>query len=162
MAEIKTKVINVSQIFDGAFVLLTEDISSIVLEHRLHTEEPLECYKTFIIRTKGIFRGCIQIDIEEKLLKNIVNNISKGAKLQETEIILYTMEYLNIVCGRALSEINNQIGKSSRLTVPQYIQNVTNEPPLLNERSEEREEIYFDSEFGKMNILVTYHFDSER
>lgn len=159
---IKTKVVNVSQIFDGAFVLLTEDISSIVLEHRLNDEDSLECYKTFVIRTKGIFKGCVRIEIEDKLLKKIVNNISKGAKLQETEVILYTMEYLNIVCGRALSEINNQIGKSSRLTVPQYVQNVTKDPSLLNGVAEEQEEIHFDSEFGKMNILVTYHFDSER
>lgn len=157
---IKTKVVNVSQIFDGAFVLLTEDIASIVLEHRLAEESFFECHKTFVIRTKGVFIGCVQTDIEDCLLDKIVSNISKGAKLQDTEMILYTMEYLNIVCGRALSEINNLIGKSSRLTVPQYIQNVAKVRPFPDD--EECDKIYFDSEFGKMNITVTYHFDSER
>ena len=42
----------------------------------------------------------------------------EGRCLQRTKKILYINEYVNIVCGRALSEINNQMGVSSRLINP--------------------------------------------
>ncbi|MSS64221.1 chemotaxis protein CheX [Velocimicrobium porci] len=156
---IRTKVVNVFQAFDGAFILLTESLSSIILEHCLDDKDTIQDYKMFVIRTKGIFESYIQIAIEDHLLGGIVNAISKGKKLDETERILYIMEYLNIVCGRALSEINNQVGKSSRLTVPQYIRDVTYEEPFLDG---EQENLFFDSEYGKMNVSITYHYDSER
>lgn len=156
---IRTKIVNVLKIFDEAFISLTEALSSITLEHFLNYREILKDYKVFVIRTKGVFESYIRIEIEDLLLKNIVDAISKGTKLDDTEVILYIMEYLNIVCGRALSEINNQIGKSSRLTVPQYIRDLTCEESLPDG---EREELAFNSEYGKLKVSVVYHYDNER
>lgn len=153
---IKTKIVNVLQIFDGAFILLTESLSSIILEHRLNYKESLEDSRIFVIRTKGVFESYIQVEIEDPLLQAIVTAISKGKKLVETEMILYTMEYLNIVCGRALSEINNQIGKSSRLTVPKYVYNLRAEKPLVGG---EQANLFLDSEYGKMNVSITYRYE---
>ena len=44
-----------------------------------------------------------------------------GTAASEDEKLLYINEYINIVCGCALSNISNKIGGASRLTVPVFL-----------------------------------------
>ena len=106
----------------------------------------------FIIKTKGAFQGQIRVELEKGLMEEIVYKLNKGREMQDTEKILFTMEYLNIVCGRALSEINNQTGNRSRLTVPHYVTEQVTEEVLDGES----ETLFYKSEYGRLKINVVY------
>ena len=143
-----------NQIFDDAFTALTTKVSNIELK-RVTKGEFIQKSHRFVVKTKGAFQGYILAEIEHDLLGEIVTTINKGRKLQEAEKILFAMEYLNIVCGRALSEINNQTGSSSRLTVPQYVTGKV--PEMMSDG--EKEKLYYQSAFGQLKINLTYKFE---
>ncbi len=154
MSIIKVESINVNQIFDDAFTALTQKVSNV----KVVRGEDMECTQKshkFLVKTKGAFQGYIFAEIENTLLGEIVTGINKGRKLQEAEKILFAMEYLNIVCGRALSEINNQTGSSSRLTVPQYITGKM--PEMMSDG--EKEELYYQSEYGQLKVKLRYKLE---
>lgn len=145
---------NVYRIFDEAFTALTRKLSNVEL---IHTDKENFSQRThkFAVKTKGAFQGYIFAELENDLLNELVTGINKGRKLQEAEKILFAMEYLNIVCGRALSEINNQTGSGARLTVPQYITGKM--PEELSDS--EREILVYQSEYGQLKIKVSYKFE---
>ena len=154
MLTIKVESINVNQIFDDAFTVLTAKVSNVEIS-RAENGGLIQNADRFVVKTKGVFQGYISVEIEHALLEEIVTGINKGRKLKEAEKILFAMEYLNIICGRALSEINNQTGSSSRLTVPQY---VTGKMPEMMSDGE-REKLYYQSEFGQIKINLIYKFE---
>lgn len=154
MTVIKVESISVYRIFDDAFIDLTRKVSNVEL---VHADEDVFAQKShrFIVKTKGAMQGYIFAEMEDNLLGKIVTGINKGRKLQEAEKILFAMEYLNIVCGRALSEINNQTESRSRLTVPQYITGRVSEELT----GSEREELFYQSDYGQLKIKVIYKFE---
>lgn len=154
MPIIKVETINVNQIFDDAFTALTQKVSGVEVTRCTDIDFSQKTHR-FVVKTKGMFQGQILAELEHELLGAIGKGINKGRKLQEAEKILFAMEYLNIVCGRALSEINNQTGTSSRLTVPQYI---TGKMPEKMSGSG-YEELCYQSEYGKLNIKVIYKLE---
>ena len=154
MPIIKVESINVNQIFDDAFTALTQKVSNVEIVRGEATEFTQQSHK-FVVKTKGVFQGYISAEIEHNLLGEIVTGINKGRKLQEAEKILFAMEYLNIVCGRALSEINNQTGSSSRLTVPQYVTGKM--PDMMSDG--EKEELCYQSEFGSLKVKLNYKLE---
>lgn len=154
MPIIKVESINVDRIFGEAFTTLTRKLSSVELESK-EEGEFVQKPHLFIVKTKGAFQGYISAEIENGLLEEIVTRINKGRKLQSGEKILFAMEYLNIVCGRALSEINNQTGTSSRLTVPQYVTGKTPEEPAFGER----ETLFYQSTYGGLKLKLIYKFE---
>ena len=154
MLTIKVESINVNQIFDDAFTVLTAKVSNVEIS-RAENMGLIQNADRFVVKTKGVFQGYISVEIEHALLEEIVTGINKGRKLKEAEKILFAMEYLNIICGRALSEINNQTGSSSRLTVPQY---VTGKMPEMMSDGE-REKLCYQSEFGQIKINLIYKFE---
>lgn len=154
MLIIKVESINVNQIFDDAFTALTAKVSNVEIT-RVTKGELIQKSHRFVVKTKGAFQGYILAEIENDLLGEIVTKINKGRKLKEAEKILFAMEYLNIVCGRALSEINNQTGTSSRLTVPQYV--TGRMPEMMSDG--EKEKLYYQSAFGQLKINLIYKFE---
>ena len=154
MSKIKIESINIHEIFDEAFTVLTEKISSVELikqEEAIFFGKPYE----FIIKTKGGFQGQIRVQMEEPLMEEIVMKINKGVEMQDAEKILFAMEYLNIVCGRALSEINNQTGNRSRLTIPHYVTGKSPEEQMDGER----ETLFYQSDYGCLKITVAYKME---
>lgn len=154
MPIIKVESINISQIFDDAFVALTQKISGVEIIHGGNDEFSQQLYR-FVVKTKGAFQGFVFAEIENNLLEEIVTGINKGRKLKEAEKILFAMEYLNIVCGRAVSEINNQTGTGSRLTVPQYVTGKM--PEILSDG--DNAELCYQSEHGQLRIKLNYKFE---
>ena len=149
MLTIKVESINVNQIFDDAFTVLTAKVSNVEIS-RAGNMGLIQKADRFVVKTKGTFQGYISAEIEHALLEEIVTGINKGRKLKEAEKILFAMEYLNIICGRALSEINNQTGNRSRLTIPHY---VTEKSPK-EQMDGESETLFYQSAYGLLKITV--------
>lgn len=61
------------------------------------------------------------------------------------------MSMVNIICGRALSEINNRLGRTSRLTVPMMCSD--KESIDIDDSEMENEVLFYETEFGNIECL---------
>ena len=137
--------VKVEEIFDDAFVNVSKKIVSLKLDRKADKK---------LVHTKGKFVSTIICGFSSMMFDIIIKNMNGGKMPSEDEKILYINEYVNIVCGRALSEINNQMGVSSRLTVPTLsldVDSISVEPGKTG-----NEILYYESEFGQIKISINY------
>lgn len=143
--------IDIEEIFDNAYRKYTKSMTSVAME-RTDSFIPIEGKKySFAVRTKGAFVSVLYFDFDSKLFEAVVANICSENPGNYNEKVLYVTEYLNIICGRAISQINNVSGMHSRLSVPILIQDGSEEA-LFNEKAE----LSYQCLQGSLNIVIYY------
>lgn len=159
MATIEAEILNVVAIYADAFTSLTKKVAAIDLKELESKSADMQEKYTFLIHTTGRFRSAMRCEIENGLFDRIALNLNKGQELPQDSRVLYLTEYLNIICGRALSSINNVLKSASRLTVPEYI----------SENDEKREGEYryedcirFKTDYGKIQVDLKYSYAVEK
>lgn len=144
--------VKVEEIFDDAFVTVSKKIVSLELHRKAVKKMDIKYLE--MVHTRGNFASTITCGFSSLMFDTIIRNMNGGKMPSEDEKILYINEYVNIVCGRALSEINNQIGVPSRLTVPELCLNadrISVEPGKTG-----NEILYYETEFGQIKISIHY------
>lgn len=144
--------LKVEKIFDDAFVAVSQKIVSLKL-HRKATGK-INIKYLEIVHTKGKFISTIICGFSPLMFDTIVKNMNGGKMPSDEEKILYINEYVNIVCGRALSDINNQMGVSSRLTVPRLCSDT--ESISIEQQKAEHEFLFYETEYGEIDISIYY------
>ncbi|MEG2441256.1 MAG: chemotaxis protein CheX [Acetivibrio sp.] len=151
MDKIEKEDIDIEKIFRQIFVELTKKMISIEMIPLPWIEETSKQEYCFLICTEGAFTSSIQFQIETGLYEKIAKTIYKKRQMTEEEKKLYVTEYLNIICGRILSEINNTMKKRSKLSVPMRIKE-KNE----SEECEQRIQLSYHCSYGKIDISVYF------
>lgn len=144
--------VKVEKIFDDAFVNVSKKIVSLKLDRKADKKADIKYLE--LVHTKGRFVSTIVCGFSSMMFDVIIKNMNGGKMPSEDEKVLYINEYVNIVCGRALSEINDQMGVSSRLTVPTLsldVDGISVEPGKTG-----NEILYYESEFGQIKISIHY------
>lgn len=144
----------VEEIFDSAFVSVTGKIASIELIRK--TDQVLQCKNTYkeSVYTTGAFDARIVCRFSPGIFENILLGMYGGFLPPDEEIPLYINEYVNITCGRAISELNNVLGVTSRLSVPNFY----SMEELIGEEQKicETVGLCYESECGEIHILIEY------
>ncbi|MCH5267133.1 MAG: chemotaxis protein CheX [Lachnospiraceae bacterium] len=141
----------VSAVFEQAFLSVSSQLLGIQMQKRekypgFSVEEPV-CH--VMIRTIGYIQLEITCLFPQKLVQQIVSCMHGGKKPPDEEVPLYIKEYVNIVCGRGISDLNDQYGKASRLSVPFYQEEIMHEDGL-----KEQKEAVFENEYGAMLVVM--------
>lgn len=151
MNKIEVTCLEVEDIINLVFIDLTMQMISLEMDQQqayMPMNEPKNCFE---IRTEGAFVSLILFEMEESVFEAIAAKIFPKEEISDQEKKLYVIEYLNVICGRVLSKINNFLGKRSKLSVPIIIDN--------NHVSENTGKIvklsYLCSE-GAINIVINY------
>ena len=116
--------VRVEEIFDHAFCEVTKKLVN--LELQKITEEDAVQRQSFYegcreeIETHGYMNAMIVCQFSDELYRYIIDTMNNGGTPPEEEIPLYLNEYVNIVCGHAVSSLNNTVGRASRLSVPSF------------------------------------------
>ncbi len=141
----------VEEIFGKAFTELTFSMTELKLDKLKEYTLFEKVEYSFIVRTRGGFVALIFADFSKGLGETLAYSIRKQKVLSEQEQIMYVEEYLNIICGRALSEINNLIGKRSRLSMVSLSDGMeaTDQLPWEIKQS-------FQCKEGRINIIIRY------
>ena len=144
--------VKVEEIFNDAFI----NVSKKIIHLELHRKaiEKMDVKYLEMVHTRGSFTSTIICGFSPAMFETIIKNMNGGKMPLEDEKVLYINEYVNIVCGRALSEINNQMGVSSRLTVPTLCleaDGINVEPGKTG-----NEILYYETEFGQIEIAIHY------
>ena len=104
----------VGKIFDDAFISISKKLISLDLRRKKEEIISVKCME--FVKTKGKFNSTIICGFSSDIFDAIIIGMNDGKMPSEDEKVLYINEYVNIICGRALSEINNRLGRTSRLT----------------------------------------------
>lgn len=106
-----------------------------------------------LIQSKGNFQSAIVCHMESTLYEAILIGMNAGKIVSAELKHLFIGEYMNVVCGHALTTVNNLLGVPSRLTVPTVLQH-SKDRSSCKERA--KDVLYFTSAYGKMRIDMDY------
>ena len=106
------------------------------------------------VKTKGKFNSTIICGFSSDIFDAIIIGMNDGKMPSEDEKVLYINEYGNIICGRALYEINNRLGRTSRLTVPMMCSD--KESIDIDDSEMENEVLFYETEFGNIEVCIYY------
>lgn len=155
--------VNVEEVFERAFCDITERLVCLKVER-----SPVYPEKDYLnedtvheyIKTSGFLKGNIICEFSESLFKYIIETMSRSENLPKDEAVLYLNEYMNIICGRAVSEINDITGRLSRLSVPWFYKR--GEKPEICCTLKNSKEISYYTKEGFFNVILSYSFEECR
>ena len=142
----------VGKIFDDAFISISKKLISLDLRRKKEEIISVKCME--FVKTKGKFNSTIICGFSSDIFDAIIIGMNDGKMPSEAEKVLYINEYVNIICGRALSEINNRLGRTSRLTVPMMCSD--KESIDIDDSEMENEVLFYETEFGNIEVCIYY------
>ena len=142
----------VGKIFDDAFISISKKLISLDLRRKKEEIISVKCME--FVKTKGKFNSTIICGFSSDIFDAIIIGMNDGKMPSEDEKVLYVNEYVNIICGRALSEINNRLGRTSRLTVPMMCSD--KESIDIDDSEMENEVLFYETEFGNIEVCIYY------
>lgn len=138
-------------VFQSVFTEITQQLTKIPLkESDSITDMKLE--EQVILFIHGFIEAEIVCFFAKELYEAIVKAMYGGTLPAEQERILYLKEYMNIICGRAVSALNNAIGEPSRLSVPYYQEEV----PEDHKKRQHTIQLSYDTEYGTMQVRIAF------
>lgn len=141
----------VNEIFQQSFVDITKKLVGLSLQEREQPEDLLEKNRIFIF-ISGFLDSGVVCAFSSELFEYIAEVMYGGVLPSRGEQILYLKEYINIVCGRAVSQFNNATGSFSRLSVPYY----NGEIPVPKDKRPGKLFLYYETDHGDMQIAIDY------
>ena len=142
----------VGKIFDDAFISISKKLISLDLRRKKEEIISVKCME--FVKTKGKFNSTIICGFSSDIFDAIIIGMNDGKMPSEDEKVLYINEYVNVICGRALSEINNRLGRTSRLTVPMMCSD--KESIDIDDSEMENEVLFYETEFGNIEVCIYY------
>ena len=142
----------VGKIFDDAFISISKKLISLDLRRKKEEIISVKCME--FVKTKGKFNSTIICGFSSDIFDAIIIGMNDGKMPSEDEKVLYINEYVNIICGRALSEINNRLGRTSRHTVPMMCSD--KESIDIDDSEMENEVLFYETEFGNIEVCIYY------
>lgn len=144
----------VDEIFDCAFVSVSKKIASLNLKRNINRDLNGDDSYTGSVYTKGKFNSLVVCEISSDVYEHIIYVMNSGEPASDDEKLLYINEYINIVCGFALSNISNKIGGSSKLTVPVFLKK--GETIREKDRKSKNIVLYYETDIGCLRVTVYY------
>lgn len=148
--------IHVDELFNRELVSLTKALAGIELIQAGQENWGNRDTLVETIYTNGDFNSFILVEMEQELFEYIVSMMHGGSPPDEEEKPLYMNEYINIICGRAISVINNERGHKSRLSVPTFHGNSFEES--YEKYGTEQTTLIYKTEKGFMRFVICYTF----
>lgn len=149
MDKIEINRLDIESIVNAVFVDITMQMISVKMQRQAEFNSLFSKDYCFEIRTEGAFISLILFEMEEKVYERIATKLEKEEKFTIQEKNLYVIEYLNVICGRILSEINDRLGKRSKLSVPIRI-----EHEIIEQFTWSRSDLSYRCLDGGLNIIV--------
>lgn len=147
------------ELFDRAFSDVTKKLVRIEFrkindEREVQEQELLNTGFRELIETKGSMNSVIVCQFSEELYRSITAKMNGGEIPSPDEIHLYLNEYMNIICGYAVSQVNNLTGTKSRLSVPMFFQE--GESVDFSFQTKQGQRLTYDSKYGTLHVFLYY------
>ena len=143
--------LKVHDVYRNAFVMMTEKMAGFTICDG--DKEDVEYHIDIMLQSKGDFQSAIVCHMESTLYEAVLMGMNAGKTVSAELKQLFIGDYMNVVGGHALTNINNLIGTASRLTVPKVSRCLEN---TINDENGARDVLYFTSAYGRMRIDMNY------
>lgn len=155
---------NMIKVFDDTFRNVTKKIIKLDLcesreEKNGDWDEVIRHGYREMIYTHGFMDVIMVCHFSEELFHYIVNTMNGGSPPPKEEVPLYLNEYVNIVCGYAVSELNTMYRKKARVSVPHYYD--PDDYLEIGKEEKERTLFLYESEHGSLKVLLYYTFQED-
>lgn len=150
-----TNSIQIDEVFDRVLVSMTKVLTGLEINNTEREEREVKNAFVETIHTSGNFDAFISCEVEPELYEYIIFAMHGGSSPCEEEKPLYMNEFMNIICGRSVSIINNSTGYASRLSVPTFhdsLQEVTVQPKA------EQKVLFYGTTKGVLRFVINYTF----
>jgi CheY-specific phosphatase CheX len=141
-------------IFSNSLREITEEMSGVVLHACDSSEIVSSRIHSIIINIVGVYKGRALLKMGVDIVNKITESMNFGPLDTITDTSLYLGEFSNIVCGRAITNINNRYKSCDlRLTPPaifsgQQMRIIT---PDVHSMS-----LFFSSDFGPIALDIGF------
>lgn len=146
----------VKELFDQAFSVVTKKLVNLNLQKEL-SDQTFEEVPQSGYREKIDFNGSINFTMicwfSEELYQYVITMMHGGTPPDAEECSLYLNEYINIISGFAISEINNLTGTKSRLSVPSYYEGQAPVEMGIHNNNQSYA-LYYNTEHGKLQVFL--------
>lgn len=156
--------VEVKKLFDKAFSEITKKLIALDLKKTGDEREKEEqsllnrgCRE--LIETNGSMNSVVVCQFSEDLYRYITTKMNGGKLPSEEELHLYLNEYMNIICGFAVSQMNNVTGTKSRLSVPRFFQE--GEKIDVSLQKKQRQKMTYQSKYGMLHVFLFYSFQND-
>lgn len=150
-----TDVLNITSLFDKVLTGVTCVLTNISLKR---IELPGKRFPNggyrISVHTMGNFDAYFVCEIDRLLYEDIIAGMHGGTSPRQEEKMLYMFEYMNIICGRVVSIVNNMTGNASKLSVP--VSRSDKEDRSRIQGKEIGQPLYYRAETGYMQIEIYY------
>lgn len=147
--------VKVEEIFDCAFVSVTKKIASLDLCRKSDGSLKIDDEYAGSVYTTGMFNSLVVMEFSPAICKHIIFTMTNGAEVTDEERLLYMKEYVNIVCGRAISAINDETGSISRITIPAFhsLEEIISEV----DKKSKKIVLHYETDIGIICVSVYYN-----
>lgn len=139
------------KVFVEAFVVITRQLASFDLVYEECADWDIEGGFICLIHTRGAINLRVACHMNPEFSREIVSKMYGGDIDNMQEMKLYLNEYMNIVCGYAVSRLNDTTGTRSRISVPQMIVADCEENTF---QEMEGEHYCFSSNYGDIRVCI--------
>lgn len=105
---------------DRAVLEMTERVSKLNLTRMESLDLNMNQCSSLTIETSGDYHAKLTMYVENSLLEEITRNMKRGEEPSPEDIIIYTTEYYNILCGFLISHLNSNHKLNSRFGIPRF------------------------------------------
>ena len=143
--------LDVPHTFVDTLISMTEKVAGFPLNY-CNRKIELKEVQHIQIYTKGVFRARIAFRMESSFRRAVLKGMQCSRECSQEMQDLYLGEFVNILSGCALTKINNKMGATSWLTVPQM-------GGISSAKTEEYANVcnaYFTSEYGNLELQMSY------
>ncbi|MCQ4726098.1 chemotaxis protein CheX [Anaerotignum faecicola] len=140
---------DISEIIDKSVKDISKRVAKIdVSKEKINLLGKLEAPYTIFSAINGDYQIILSFCTDRAVLKAIAENMMHGKELNEDEVLIYTSEYFNILCGHVVSSINREFYLKSSFSVPKIVEGV--DIPISH--SHVRHQMFYDYSYGTAKI----------
>lgn len=114
----------------------------------------LQNFDSLVVTTSSDYFLTIVFRADNCVLRAITRHMKRGIPdVAEDEIVIYTSEFFNILCGNIVTVINNSLHTSARFGIPKRIRGLYVDgfvPPRVTKR------LSYESGYGQVEIQLFY------
>lgn len=74
----------------------------------------------FTVSTSGAYQLTLSIWMGFSLMRIIADQMSHGGAEGDEDVVMYNQEFVNILCGNIISQINRRFKRSARFGIPSF------------------------------------------
>lgn len=106
---------------------------------------------SLVMNTDGNYPLTMVLYADSRVLRGITLHMKHGETFDDDEVLVYTTEFFNILCGHVITEVNNRSHTVTRFGIPQIVKGVYNLLPPARKM----ESLFYNSNYGPV-IVQTF------